>query len=323
MSQLPDLAVVPGLRNERLRPASDSAHADVLAALADRPRRLPSRLLYDGRGFELLGRLWRSAAYYPARLERELLREHADALRELAGSHARVIEPWHGDVERSIAMLEAFDQPAQYIPIDGDPTRLAATTDAVRAALPGLDVRPAVTLDEVIPRTGDFERTLALLPGTTIGSLEPSHAVRLMTLLAALVGDDGALVLGSDATSDPEALRAAYGSEPAATWLRHALTALSRVDADAFAYDCVWHPAATRLDLVLVARRPTSIEVAGQRIELEVGEVLVVDHRHQHTTEATQAMLGIAGWQARRVVTATPEPMRIWLCDRWRRSRRR
>lgn len=323
MSQLADLAVIPGLRNERLRPASDNAHADVLAALAGRPRRLPPRLLYDAAGFELLERLWQSETYYPARLERQLLRDHAAALCEMAGPHARLIEPWHGDVERSIAMLGALDQPAQYIPIDGDPGRLAATAEAVRVALPGLDVRPAVTLDEVLPRAGGFERTLALLPGTTIGSLEPSHAVRLMTLLAALVGDDGGLVLGVDATSDPEALYTAYGSDLAAQWLRHALADLSHVDADAFEYDCVWHPAASRLDLTLVAKRPTSIAVAGETIELEIGEVLVVDHRHQHTTEATQAMLGIAGWQASRVFTATPEPMRIWLCDRWRRSRRR
>jgi uncharacterized SAM-dependent methyltransferase len=305
-----------------LRPASGVAHEDVLAALAGRPRRLPSRLVYDRRGFELLDAVCRSAAYYPARLERGLLADHAGDLRELAGPHARVIEPWHGDVARSIAMLGVLDRPAQYVPIDGDPVRLAATVQTVRAALPDLDVRPAVTLDEVLPRAGGFERTLACLPGTTIGSLDPSHAVRLMTLLAALVGDDGALVLGADATSDPDPLRAAYGGEAAATWLVHALTHVS-ADAGAFAYACAWNPAATRLDLTLVATRPTSIEVAGNRFEIAIGESIIVDQRHQHTTEAMQAMLGIAGWQARRTFTANPEPMRIWLCDRWRRSRRR
>lgn len=284
--------------------------------------------MYDATGFELLGRLWQSDAYYPARLERQLLAEHAAALRELAGPHARVIEPWHGDVERSIRLLSALDRPAQYIPIDGDPVRLAVTTQAVRAALPELEVLPAVTLDEVLPRTGGFERTLACLPGTTIGSLEPSHGVRLLTLLAALVGEDGTLVLGADATSDPEALRAAYGGPLAARWIEHALVELRRscsaaVEPSAFTYDCAWNPAATRLDLLLVAKRPTAISVAGKTFEIEIGESIVVDHRHQHTTEAMHAMLGIAGWQARRVVTATPEPMRIWLCDRWRRSRRR
>jgi uncharacterized SAM-dependent methyltransferase len=294
----------------------------VVAALAARPRRLPSRLVYDGTGFELLARVWRSQTYYPARLERGLLAEHASALRELAGVHARVIEPWHGDVERSIATLAALDKPAQYIPIDGDPARLAVTSAAVRAALPDLVVRPAVTLDEVLPRSGGFERTLAFLPGTTIGSLEPSHAVRLMTLLAALVGDDGAFVLGADATSDPEALRAAYGSELARDWLRHALSQL-HADASAFAHDCVWHPAATRLDLTLVATRPTTLDIAGHSFAIEVGESIVVDQRHQHTTEAMHAMLGIAGWQPRHVLAAGPEPMRIWLCERWRRERRR
>jgi uncharacterized SAM-dependent methyltransferase len=325
--QLPDLAVVPGLRTERLRSASGSAHEDVVLGLGSKLRRLPSRLAYDTAGFELLERLWRTDGYYPARLERELLQGHAAALRERAGSRARIIEPWHGDIERTIRVLELLEAPAQYVPIDGDPVRLAATTQAVRAALPRLEVLPAVTVDEV-PRTGGFERTIALLPGTTAGSLEPTHAVRLLTVLASLVGDHGGLVLGADATTDPAALTRAYRDAAAARWARHALGQLAHhdaaaVDVEAFGYECRWVPSATRLDLVLVARRATAIVVGGQSFELDMGEPIVVDHRYQHSTEAMHAMLGIAGWQATRVFTASPEPMRIWLCDRWRRSRRR
>ena len=330
MTQLLDLAVVPGIRIERGRSASGSAHEDVLAGLSARPRRLPSRLLYDAVGFELLGRLWHGDGYYPRRLERQLLLDHAPALAELAGPRARVIEPWHGDIERSIRMLAALDHPAQYIPIDGDPARLATTAETVRAALPDLEVRPAVTLDEVLPRSGSFERSLAFLPGTTIGTLEPTHAVRLMTLLAALVGDEGALVLGADATSDPEPLMHAYHDAhgTAARWVKHALVQLARVadaavDLEAFTYECEWNPAETRLDLELVARRPTAIVIGGHAFEIDIADSIVVEQRHQHSAEAIHAMLGIAGWQASRVFTALPEPMRIWLCERWRPGRRR
>lgn len=324
MTQLPDLAVVSGLRDERLRPVSDRAQEDVLAGLKSVHRRLPARLAYDATGFELLGRLWQTPTYYPARRERELLVAHGAALAQLAGSRARVIEPWHGDVERSILLLRALDRPAIYVPIDGDPARLAATAEHVRAALPGLEVQPAVTLDEALPRTGGFARTVAFLPGTTLGSLEPSHAVRLMTLLAAIVGDDGGLVLGADATSDPAPLVTAYVDRDghAEQWAKHALAQLG-VDTDAFAYHAIWHAASTRLDLSLMSKQRQALAIAGETFELDVGDAITVDQRYQHTTEAMHAMLGIAGWQARKTFTAAPEPMRIWLCDRWRRERRR
>jgi L-histidine N-alpha-methyltransferase len=324
VTQAPDLAIISGLRDERLRAVGGTAHEDVLAGLRSSHRRLPARLAYDATGFQLLGRLWETPTYYPARRERELLAANAGALAELAGPRARVIEPWHGDVERSLLLLRSLDRPAVYVPIDGDPARLRATAERVRAALPELEVQPAVTLDEALPRSGGFMRTVAFLPGTLLGSLEPSHAVRVMTLLAAIVGEDGALVLGADATSDPAPLLAAYEDREgcAERWARHALGQLG-VDTDAFAYHAIWHPASNRLDLSMMSKRRTAVVIAGETFELDVGEAITVDQRYQHSTEAMHAMLGIAGWQARRTFTATPEPMRIWLCDRWHRNHRR
>jgi uncharacterized SAM-dependent methyltransferase len=145
-----------------------------------------------------------------------------------------------------------------------------------------------------------------------------------MTLLAAIVGDDGGLVLGADATSDPAPLLAAYEDEGghAERWVKHALAQLG-VDTDGFAYHAIWQPAANRLDLSLLCKHRHALVVAGEPFELDVGDAITVDQRYQHATEAMHAMLGIAGWQARRTFTAAPEPMRIWLCDRWRRNRHR
>ncbi|HSN25652.1 MAG TPA: L-histidine N(alpha)-methyltransferase [Kofleriaceae bacterium] len=319
MSYPSDLAIVPALRSERLRAVGAAAHEDVLHGL--KARRLPARLLYDAPGFELLERAWHDPSFYPARRERDLLATQLPELARAIGPDTRVIEPWHGDLARTIEILGAL-RPAIYIPIDGNASRLAAHAAALRAALPALDVQPAVTLDEVLPRTRPFTRTLALLPGTALSSLEPSAAVRLLTLFAALVGEDGVLLVGADATSDPAALAAAYETPAHDRWARHALATLP-TDADAFAFGTRWHPAATRLDLVLAARRTLTVTLAGEPFDFAVGDTLAIDHRYQHGTEAMHAMLGIAGWRPHIVLTASPEPMRIWLCDRWRRDRHR
>ena len=310
---------MPAIRTERFRSVGALAHDDVLQSL--KARRLPARVLYDPTGFDLLERAWQEHAFYPARLERELLTAHLPEVLAVIGPDARVIEPWHGDLPRTIQLLAAL-RPAVYVPIDGNALRLASHAATLRAALPELDIQPAVTLDEILPRTKPFARTLAFLPGTALSTLEPSAAVRLLTLLSAVVGDEGALLVGADATSDPAALAAAYDTPAHARWAAHALSAIP-VDADAFTYHTDWHPAASRLDLVLTARRSLTFALGAETFTLAVGDSLTIDHRYQHGTEAMNAMLGIAGWQARSVMTASPEPMRIWLCDRWRRGRRR
>jgi len=133
----PDLAVVPALRNERFRSVGAIAHEDVLQSL--KAHRLPARLLYDPTGFELLERAWDDPAFYPARLERELLTAHAAELAKAIGPHARIIEPWHGGLARTLHLLGAL-RPALYVPIDGDAARLAAHAASLRAALPDLEV---------------------------------------------------------------------------------------------------------------------------------------------------------------------------------------
>jgi uncharacterized SAM-dependent methyltransferase len=315
----PDLAIVPGIRNERFRSVGATAHDDGLQSL--RARRLPASVLYDPTGFDLLERAWQEPTFYPARLERELLTTHLAALATTIGRDSRVIEPWHGDLARTLQILSAL-HPAVYVPIDGNALRLATHAATLRGALPSLEVQPAVTLDEVLPRTKSFERTLALLPGTALSTLDASSAVRLLTAFAAIVGEDGALLIGSDATSDPAALAAAYETPGHERWARHALSALP-VDPEAFAFRTVWNPAASRLDLVLTARRTFTLTLATEAFDFAVGDDLTIDHRYQHGTEAMHAMLGIAGWQPRTVVSASPHPMRIWLCDRWRRARHR
>lgn len=299
---------------------SGVAHEDVLQGL--RAKRLPARLVYDVAGFELLERAWQDAAFYPARLERELLAGHLAALAAAIGADARIIEPWHGDLARTTMILAGLIEPSVYVAVDGNATRLAAHANTLRAALPALEIQPAVTLDEVLPRTRSFARTLALLPGTALSTLEPSTAVRLLTLLASVVGDDGALLVGVDATSDPAALANAYETPGHERWARHALSTLP-VDPDAFELRTSWAPAPSRLDLTLAARRALTITLDGESFALAPGDALTFDHRYQHGAEAMHAMLGIAGWQARTVLTGSPEPMRIWLCDRWRRGRRR
>ena len=325
--EYPDLAVVRRLAPVRCRSPRAAAHDDVLAGLALPHKRLPSRLLYDDEGRARFARLAASPAFYPARVERELIAQHGAAIARQLGPGARVVEPWSGDARRSARLLGALDHPARYVPVDLEPARRDLAAAAIRAAVPGLEVTPAQTLDAL---PGDEPRTLVYLPGTALGCVEPSEAVAQLRRIAHAARPGGMLVLGADATSDPAALLRAYDDPEGAgaAWARHALEVVNAThdatfDPDAFAYQVAWNPVVIRLELRLVSRGAHTVRVAGEVIAFAEGEPIDLEHRYQHTSEVLQAMLGIAGWWPKHVVTGTPEPMRVWACERLLRVERR
>ena len=310
MTEVQALAAVRDSRNERLRTLSAGAQG-VLAGLSRRHKALPADLLYDPKGYEKLAYLGAQPEHYPVWRERELLTAHARVIAAELGTRTRVVEPWGGDVERSIRLLAALDQPARYVAVGGARARV----DAIAHELPEIELEAVATL-------GDVERaprTLAYLPGTAIGCRDATAAVKLLLALGQTCGDDGRLLIGADATSDPAALRRAYGDAAGAAehWAKHALAAAAalcdvEVDLAAFAYEAAWNPMVTRLELRLISMRAQSFA----DIPLAAGEPIVIEHRLQHGSESFEALLAIAGWRPRRVFTASPEPMRLWLCER-------
>src|SRR5881394_2487227 len=99
-------------------------------------------------------------------------------------------------------------------------------------------------------------------PGSTIGNLEPDEVIRFLGHLARLAGRDGALVLGTDSTQDPDRLLAAYNDPDGVTaeFDRNVLHHVNRIrgarfDPADFVHRAVWNAIASRIEMHLVARR--------------------------------------------------------------------
>ena len=295
----------------------------MLAGLRLAQKRLDGRLLCDPDAWlEFLS----AAEHYPTRRERELIPQVAPLVRQLAGAHARVIEMMPVDFERSLGFVRALEQPAVYAATgDGNEELIRAMEDAV----PGLEGRPILADGSSGPYRARWERTVVYVSDTRLGNMEPAEAVRQLTTLGELAGPEGVLVLANDATHDLDMLLSAYGGGAAATLARNVLDAAAKIadvglDPDAFAYAPIWHPQAARLDLQVVSTRRQLLDTPGALIEIAAGEAITLGQLHKHVSETVSAILSIAGWFTRHVVTSTPEPVRIWVCERIpiRRSQR-
>jgi len=168
----------------------------------------------------------------------------------------------------------------------------------------------------------EWRRTLMVLAGSQIGHLEPGEARSFLKLLADIAGPERLLLLGADATRDPQLLHRAYDDDHGATaaFDKHVLAHLNATrgatfDLDEFEHRAVWNDAASRIEMHLVSTRRQVVEIDDTTITFAECESIVTAHAYKHTPVATQAMLASSGWRPRHVFTATQLPYRLWLCE--------
>ncbi len=266
--------------------------ADVIAGLSRHPRSLPCKYLYDARGSALFDRICTLDAYYPTRTEREILRRSARAIAGRVGRRVRVVEPGPGSGEKAVLLLEALDAPAAYVPIDVSASFLAACCARVRARFPRLAIHPVeadFTAPVRLPPDDGAASTLVFFPGSTLGNFEEADAVALLRSFAATAGPGGAVLLGVDLDKDPSVLERAYDDELGVTaaFNRNLLERIGRqldatVDASAFEHRARYDRTHRRVELSLVATRPTVLSVGALRVPFAPGEAIVTEHSHKY-----------------------------------------
>jgi L-histidine Nalpha-methyltransferase len=207
---------------------------DVLDGLTRPFKELPPKYFYDQAGAELFERICELTEYYPTRAERAILVERSADIAALTGA-AEVVELGSGTAAKSRLLLSALAEAGtlrRYLPVDVTEGMIRATSGALAAEYPGLDVHGIV---------GDFERHLGQLPapsgprivamlGGTIGNFTPGARRRFLRGVGRMLGADGALLLGVDLVKDPARIEAAYddGAGVTAAFNRNILRVVNR-----------------------------------------------------------------------------------------------
>ena len=312
--------VAPAAADSKARAGADSPFGrDLLAALAARPRSISPKYFYDAAGSALFDRICELPEYYPTRTEFALLAQVAPEMARLAGPRAEIVEFGAGSLRKVRLLLEAFDRPARYLPIDisGEHLRDAATQ--LRGEFAGLDVQPVVAdytqpLDLPPPQQGAGAR-IGFFPGSTIGNFTPEEALVFLQGAAGLLRG-GALILGADLVKDPQLLHAAYNDAQAVTAAFN-LNLLARANRELgadFALDGFFHYAfynapLQRIEMHLVSRARQAVTVGGQRFEFEEGESLHTENSYKFTIEGLRALARRAGFVPGPVWT---DPQRLF-----------
>lgn len=288
---------------------------DLVAGLSSRPRYVSPKYFYDTAGSTLFERICELPEYYPTRTEMALLRKHAADIATLAGPRAEIVEFGAGALQKIRLLLDAFEEPAAYLPIDISGEHLNAAAAELRREYPALAIQPVAAdytqrLLLPAPAAGAGQR-IGFFPGSTIGNFTPFEALHFLEV-AARVLKGGALLLGADLVKEPATLHAAYNDSQDVTAAFN-LNLLARAnrelganfDLDQFAHHAFYNVPERRIEMHLVSRRDQEVELCGQSFSLPEGESIHTENSHKFTVNGLRALAAQAGFTAGPVWTDT------------------
>ena len=284
---------------------STAFRADVLEGLAQEPKAVPARWLYDDAGSALFEAITRLPEYYPTRAETSILRQRCSEFRRLIAPGRAVVEFGSGSSVKTPLLLDCIE-PAAYVPLDisGDFLRAAAADLAEK--FPGLPIHPVeadfmkpVMLPEAVaglPKLGFF-------PGSTIGNMVARTAVDLLRSMRLTLGGDALLLIGMDLIKDVAVLEAAYDDAQGVT-AEFNLNLARRVNRelggtiplDKLRHVARWNDTYARIEMHLEALEAIAFEVAGRGFALEKGETIHTENSHKFDRRSQYTLLLAGGW---------------------------
>lgn len=283
--------------------------SDALAGLAEKPRSIPCKYLYDERGSELFEGICETADYYVTRADLALHEAHLDEIEAAIGPDAHVIEFGSGAGIKIRKILGHADHLRAYTPIEISGEALAQSVAALEEQFPDMEIRPLeadYTQDipaEKFRLDPPARRRVIYFPGSTISNFTHSEAREFISRMARIAGPGGGALIGVDLIKSPERLERAYDDADGVTaaFNRNLLTRLTNdlgaaLETDAFDHRAVYNDEEERIEMHLVANRDTAIELDGRRFEFDAGESIHTENSHKYSIDGFRALVAGTGF---------------------------
>jgi L-histidine Nalpha-methyltransferase len=289
--------------------------ADVQAGLLAEPKELAPKYFYDERGSQLFERITELEEYYPTRSERAILAERSTEIVAAAGAPQTLVELGSGSASKTRHLLSAMRDAGclrTYVPVDISEEITHETAESLVEEYPGLDVRGLVCdFEHHLERIpdGDNGRLLAFLGGT-IGNLYPQGRRDFLARLAALMGPEDRLLLGTDLVKESGRLEAAYDDSEGITaeFNKNVLEVLNRelgadFDLEAFEHVARYDAEQARMDIRLrsLAKQEVRLNGLDLTVSFGKGEEMRTEISAKFTRELLDAVyaeagMAISGW---------------------------
>jgi L-histidine N-alpha-methyltransferase len=293
---------------------AEMAH-EVRTGLTARPKELAPKYFYDERGSQLFEQITELPEYSPTRAEREILSSRSDEILAAAGCPRTLVELGSGSAAKTRHLLSAMEDAGcleVFVPVDISEEITHQTAASLVEEYPDLQVSGLVC---------DFEQDLELIPeadggrliaflGGTIGNLYPAPRSDFLSRIAALLGPEDRLLLGTDLVKDTARLEAAYNDSTGVTaeFNKNVLAVLNRelgadFDPAAFEHQARFDEEEAWMDIGLRSTVEQTVRVDGLdlTVRFAAGERMRTEISAKFTRERLEAIyrdagLELSGW---------------------------
>lgn len=291
--------------------ASERFLHESIAGLTQTPKQLPCKYFYDQRGSQLFDQICETDDYYLTRTETAIMQQHAREMGECLGEGVMLVEFGSGSSIKTRYLLDQLIRPVAYVPVDISREHLHTSAEQISADYPTI---------EVLPTCADFTKPFPLpnpkqrpshdavyFPGSTIGNFQPDQAKQLLGSIAHMCGEQGGLLIGIDLRKDPEILERAYNDDQGVT-AEFNLNLLHRmrkelgatIDVSSFEHHAFYNAEAGRIEIYLRSRVDQTIQLDGQTVQVEAGELIHTEYSHKYTIDGFAETAAEVGWTLRR-----------------------
>jgi len=292
-------------------PAPSDFYADVMQGLQQDQKMIPPKYFYDQRGSQIFDAICNLPEYYQTRTELAILENKAAEIADYIGPECLLVEPGSGSSHKVRVLLDAL-KPQAYIPMDISKTHLIEAAGKISDDYPWLEVHAScidftakLHLPDELP---EVNKKVAFFPGSSIGNFEPADAVHFMNDVAAMVGQDGGLLIGVDLKKDSSILHAAYNDADQVT-ADFNMNLLNRVnselngdfDLDKFNHQAFYNETLGRVEMHLVSAAAQEVMLDDTLIRFASGETIHTENSYKYTVEEFQNLAGQAGFGSDQV----------------------
>ncbi|HEX7087786.1 MAG TPA: L-histidine N(alpha)-methyltransferase [Vicinamibacterales bacterium] len=302
------------------RAALDDFTADVRYYLAQQPRQLPSRYLYDDLGSALFEAITLLPWYALSRAEMRLIRAHGRTVFDtLTPEHVTLVELGPGNGTKLAALLASRDSAGPAVSVhlvDVSTHALTRAAQTVRKAGRSRVGTHVATYEDglaelapVLDRSGSV---LVLFLGSNIGNFDPPGCRAFLRMVRAALRPGDALLLGVDLVKPEPQLLLAYDDPLGVTaaFNRNLLVRLNRelgaaIDPRAFDHRAVWNRDDSRVEMHLVSAGEYRMVIPDADVDvvLAPGEAIWTESSYKYEPHTLGAIVREAGF----------EPAELWI----------
>lgn len=272
-----------------------SMSEEVLHGLTQPQKSLPSKYFYDERGSKLFDEITELDEYYPTRTERKILLQNVEEIGRFMGEQVILIEPGSGSSDKTRILLERLSSLSAYVPIDISGEYLFNVANELREDFPRINILPLqadYTHSLDLPETLPEGRKVVFFPGSTIGNFKRDTVNRFLNVVADIVKQKGAFLIGVDLKKDIDVLLAAYNDSKGITadfnknMLRHINRMLDAdFDPELFEHKATWNEEESRIEMHLICKEDHEVKVNGTTFSFQEGESIHTENSHKYTLE--------------------------------------